>query len=600
MSRVVRLPAASVLAVLSLAALATAARGELHPVLMDGRFDDWDGIAPAYSDPAGDGGSSGIDLGRLWIADDDMRLFMRVEVGREILLNTGHNLVLYLDTDMNAQTGLAVGGIGAELEWRFGTMRGTFRWGSSTTTVYHDNVGMIGLPSVTDSQFELCFLRSARPNGSNLLFPGPALRALFVDTASGGDRLPDAGGTLSYAFDQGSLPADTATEIPRILESDLRLSTFNVENDAPWNPSLQASFGRMISAVAPDILAFQEIYNHTPQETAALVEIWLPSGEGESWFSAGNQDCKIISRYPVIGTWPLDGNLAALLDTVDRIGTPLLLISAHLPCCDNNAGRQREIDRILSFLRDVMNPGGAITLPPGTPYVIAGDLNLVGDAQQLRSLLTGDVVDEATFGSDFESDWDGTILFDTIARHTARRLAYTWRSDASDFWPGRLDFVIYTDSVLHTAKQFTLYTPEMAPADLAANGLLSGDSYASDHLLFCADFRPGAVSESTDAGQIDGVLFQVEPSPGAGRARLRIAMPEAGLARVSLYDPAGRLVAEPLGDDWVEIPAGERILSWDGRGSTGERLAPGVYFFRLQVRAGAVQTARTFSWPLLR
>lgn len=588
------------LPVLLLLAFAAIAGAELHAVLMDGRFGDWDDLQPAHDDPPGDGGASGIDLDRLWIADDDLRLFLRIEVGREILLNSGQSLVLYLDTDMNAQTGLAVGGIGAELEWRFGQKQGTFRWGGSTTTVYHDNVGLIGMPSVTDSQFEICLLRGARPNGSNLLFPGQQLRLLFVDTASGGDRLPDTGSTLAYAFDQGSLPVETKIEIPRLLPGDLRLTTYNVENDAPWNPSLQAAFGRQIAAVAPDILAFQEIYDHTPQETASLVEEWLPSGPGESWHSAGNQDCKIVSRFPVIGTWPLDGNLAALLDTQGRIGTPLLLISAHLPCCENDTGRQREIDRILSFLRDVMQPGGAITLPAGTPYVIAGDLNLVGNAQQLRSLVTGDIVDEGTFGADFAPDWDGSDLWDGIGRHTARRLAYTWRSDASSFWPGRLDFVIATDAVIHSVKQFSLYTPEMAPADLAAHGLLSSDSYASDHLLVCADFRPGAPSESTDTALEGRVRFHVGPSPGFGAVRLRIGLEEPGSVRVELFDPSGRLVAQPLGEGWIELPAGDRILLWDGRGSEGERLAPGVYFFRMQARAAGGEAMRTLSWPLLR
>ncbi len=585
---------------LLLAACAAPARSELHPVVMDGRFDDWEALAPIHEDAGGDGGASGIDLGRLWMADDDSRLFMRIEVGREILLNDGHGLVLYLDTDMDAQTGLAIGGLGAELEWRLGERRGTFRVGESAIPVYHDNLGFIGMPAVTAEEFELCFLRAARPDGTHPLFPAGELRALFVDTTTGGDRLPDDGSTLAYAFDQGTLPVETKIDLPRLLTEDLRVSTYNVENDSPWNPSLQAAFGRQIAAVAPDILAFQEIYDHTSQETADLVSDWLPPESGESWHSAGNQDCKLVSRYPVVGSWPLDGNLAALLDAGEAIGSDLLLIVAHLPCCENNAGRQREIDRILSFLRDAMQPGGEITLPVGTPYLLAGDMNLVGDARQLASLLTGDVADETTFGSDFAPDWDGSDLEDAIGRHTARRLAYTWRNDAGDFWPGRLDYMISTDAVIHSVKEFILHTPEMDPVDLAAHGLLSGDSYASDHLLFCADFRPGAPSESTGTTLVDRVGFQIGPNPGHGTIRLRIALPTEGSVRIDLFDPAGRLLARPAGQGWIDLPAGERLLVWDGRGLTGERLGAGVYFLRLEARTAAGAATRTLSWPLLR
>ena len=65
-------------------------------------------------------------------------------------------------------------------------------------------------------------------------------------------------------------------------------------------------------------------------------------------------------------------------------------------------------------------------------------------------------------------------------------MGYTWRSDSSSFWPGQLDFVIYSDSVLSVANSYVLYTPEIT--DPASLGLQSNDSRSSDHLLFCSDF----------------------------------------------------------------------------------------------------------------
>ena len=85
----------------------------------------------------------------------------------------------------------------------------------------------------------------------------------------------------------------------------------------------------------------------------------------------------------------------------------------------------------MAFVRDARTPGGQIDLDTGTPVVITGDLNLVGFARQLETLLTGDIADEGAHGPDFTPDWDGTDLLDVIARQTEKRMSYTWRRDTS-------------------------------------------------------------------------------------------------------------------------------------------------------------------------
>jgi len=91
---------------------------------VDGRFEDWSGLSPAYSDQTGDG--DGIDIGRVWISNDDRRFFLRFELGEEISLQSGNKLALYLDTDNDPSTGHPVNGIGADLLWRFGDRSGRF------------------------------------------------------------------------------------------------------------------------------------------------------------------------------------------------------------------------------------------------------------------------------------------------------------------------------------------------------------------------------------------------------------------------------------------------------------------------------------------
>ena len=67
----------------------------------------------------------------------------------------------------------------------------------------------------------------------------------------------------------------------------------------------------------------------------------------------------------------------------------------------------------------------------------------------------------------------------------------TWRSDfENNFWPGHLDFLIYSDSSLEATKSFVVHTPSMSTERLELFNLLPDDSLGSDHLLFVADFRP--------------------------------------------------------------------------------------------------------------
>ncbi|MEM7164397.1 MAG: endonuclease/exonuclease/phosphatase family protein [Planctomycetota bacterium] len=462
--------------------------GEQHPIQVDGRDLDWGGVLPAHTDGAGDAGPSGLDFAGLSVADDARFLFLRLELGIESQLDEGNDLVLYLDTDMNSATGLPVRGIGAELEWRFGSRTGTFHVGGGST-LFHDDLRLRSGPTVSSSWFEVSIGRDTLPNGAQPLFSGTQVRLILRDEDGAGDELPNTGSVV-YTMDQGTAVPPAPIPLGRQQASDLRIATYNVHNDSPWDPGEEPRFGRQFSAVDADIWCFQEIYNHTAAETASLVGTWVNAGSGAVWSAADNNDCIVVSRYAILGSWSLSGNLAVLVDTTAVLGQQLLLINAHLPCCSNETGRQDEVDEILAFVRDAKASGGPLTIAADTAIVVVGDLNLVGLSSTLTSLLTGDVADEATYGADVALDWDGTGLVNLVSSQTEKRMAYTWRNDNSSFWPGLLDFVIYSDSVVAPANHYVLYTPEMSSAVLSAAGLQAPDSEASDHLLRVADLRP--------------------------------------------------------------------------------------------------------------
>ena len=61
-------------------------------------------------------------------------------------------------------------------------------------------------------------------------------------------------------------------------------------------------------------------------------------------------------------------------------------------------------------------------------------------------------------------------------------------------------------------------------------------------------------------------------------------MPASGAARVTILDTQGRRVAVPLSRD---LAAGPAEVAWDGRGASGQRVAAGVYFARVDVPGAA-------------
>ena len=470
------------------------ARADTHAIVIDGDFSDWAGVAPLLVDSSGDGGGSGIDFGSLTVADDGRHLFLRLECGIETPLDEQNNIVIYLDTDANAGTGLSIAGIGAELEWRAGNRNGDFRApGGGTTAIFHDAIRFRSSPTVAGSMHEIAIGRDTLPDGVSPLFLGSTVRIVIRDEA-GGDQLPNASGGVSYTFDVGA--PITTPEIPLGKEhpDDLRLVTWNVLNDTPWNAGEAPRFGRTLASIDPDIVCFQEIYNHTPAEATALVTSWVAPDPGGSWQGVGVHDCHLVSRFPIIDSWAIGNNLAVRLDASTRLGSELFVVVTHLPCCANESGRQSEVDEILEFVRRAIAPGGVVTLLPETPILFTGDMNLVLGPGPRDALLTGDIDNNASHGPDFAPDWDGTALLDVLPRLTGAPLGYTWRNDQSSFWPGHLDYWMVSDAVLDVAKSYVLHSGEMSVAARNQAAILIDDSTRSDHLPFVLDVRPKAPS----------------------------------------------------------------------------------------------------------
>jgi hypothetical protein len=513
-------------------------------VTIEGDLAEWTQIPPLV-DPEGDGV---LDLLTLRAARDETTLVLALECADEFLLQEGNSLRLYLDADGNPATGAAVEGLGAELIWTFGSRSGTVYLPGSQP-VSHDALGLRTLPTHSSTAFEIAIDLAAAPGG-NALFSGSQARVVLRDLA-GGDRLPDTG-SLLINLAEPELPAFERGSLARAPGTALRLLSWNTEHGGLFDPAKTGAYTRLLAAIAPEVVVFSEIWDQTASQVVQRLEALVP--QLGPWHAVkldgGNA---IATRLPVLGSWlvqPGYRETAVRLDAGAQLGSELLVIGCHLRCCGANEQRQEEMDGLVEFLRDAREPGGRLTLAPGTPIILAGDFNLVGDRQQLLTLLSGDIVDNASYGPDSPPDWDGGPLEDLIPRHLGGPDSYTWHDTGSSYLPGRLDFVIYTGSVLRALQGGVVWTPDLSPAELAAWGLQAGDApAAADHIPLFADFglpalemgelRIGATSSfqvQLDWDPVDGAnLYRVYSTPAPGSPWvLEAAQSEPGLDRLAL------------------------------------------------------------------
>lgn len=579
-----------------LAATFSPARADLNRVYTDGYFGDWDGVEVAWTDDAGDGGPNGVDFGRLWLADDEDYLYLRFETTGEILLQEDNQLTLMIDTDQDPGTGYPFPGLGADLIWEFGERQGFFFHGTEYTNIDWPVLRLAVGPTHSGTQFEVALLKDAMVGGLPC-FPQEEFYLQVRDQAGGGDWIPNVGTVVEYAMEVGQLAPLPTIELAR-QPGPVRLITYNVYQDRLWNGYAIPSYERILQALDPDVIAFQEIYDHDANETRQKVEGWLGAG----WDAAQVSDKVFLTRGEILGVWSIAGGRAGafLSGPVGNVDEDFLVINCHLSCCGADENRQEQCDAIMQFVRDAKTPGGQIDLSPDNPILITGDMNFVGFARQLETLLTGDIEDEATYGPDFAPDWDGTDYTDLRSHLCTGPMGYTWYKEWSDYGPGRLDFIIYSDSNLSLPVHGILQTTHAPSSFLNEYGLYAGDSEeASDHLPHFTDFQltQQSIGEpwATFEEPIELRLAGGNPARGPLELWLRWSPAAASAVgedlRVAVIDATGRSLCRlrPVGHDETSM----RFV-WDGRAQNGQAVSPGLYW--LHARAGSFHASRPVVW----
>ena len=465
-------------------------------IVLDGRFDDWNGISATDATA----GAPLLKSMRATVTDD--RLVLRLDLHAEVALDETilpNDLKLLIDTDANPSTGAnyANSGLGIDvlIDW---ADRQVIRYAGTGGSGSLNAVGTLCSPTYSADRFEISLDRGL------LGLSGSVCRIAWYDAAAG-TLMPASGMPVSLQ----ALPFSHAVmPLERAAGTALRAVFWNT-NERIGQTSANAAMQRILQATSPDVIALSEVSDNTPAQVGALLNAWLPGAT--PWnVVKDDYDLMVATRLPVISSHPsVTRQFPVVVDAASTaFGGPILFVSSHLKCCggaSNEATRQAQADEFMAFLRSTRTVGNVPFLPATTPVVYGGDLNLVGLAQPMRTLTTGDLVNNSTYGPDFAPDADGTAWTEWPLVLTDFPADYTWENPSGTFIPGKLDIVVVSDATVATPRGYALNTAQMTPERLAQYALQSGDTgAASDHFPVVVDLVPVGPVPPSGTGNFGG------------------------------------------------------------------------------------------------
>ncbi|MFG0319498.1 MAG: endonuclease/exonuclease/phosphatase family protein [Planctomycetota bacterium JB042] len=445
-------------------------------IVLDGAFDEW-------------------PEGVLATADDEW-LSLRLSGDPATTLQGGQvSAALWIDVDGRAQSGRKEGDLGVDLEILFSPpsdRRPGPRAGIEIRAVgehaihevvSHAAIGLAFAPTFASESYELRIARRTslkEPVGSRW-HRSEHVRGKFVRRDAGGAIVAEQ--PFDLELERAAPPADPAGRIPPRIEGAVRVMSWNIERAAPReNPK---PFARVLAALDPDVVLLQEWWETSEKELLAWFSANAPSRTPWRAITFGELGCAVLTRLPAV---PL---LAAPLDplrrvddrdprpvrfvgaTVETAAGPLICGSLHLKA-RGHAGSWEDRLRVVEAETIRARLASALEATPDAALVVAGDWNLVGSDRPLDALRRA-------------LDRDGSDLEPIDANVLGDRSLHTWTHAESSFTPGRLDWIVTSDSVLETRQAFVLDTARLADDALRAGRLKRDDSRATDHLPLVVD-----------------------------------------------------------------------------------------------------------------
>jgi endonuclease/exonuclease/phosphatase family metal-dependent hydrolase len=457
--------------------------------------------------PMGDVGSAHImldgDMGD-WSQDhavtaDANYLYFRFSFGEKsfTLQHAPRPVLVMIDADNDATTGHSPNAsglkhLGVDLEIEFSLEKGQGLSAAAINTagerspINAYDLDVVVAPTVAAPWYEG---RIARSSPALASLPTKGLRSTGQAAIAVG--IANAQGKFDAYSDPEvvSLPSAGQPEarlaaalIPSKAPGSVRVMSWNIERSAPAKDP--QPFRRVIQAVQPDIILFQEWDTGSATDVLAWMTQWISSdaewhvvkAQGDLTNGGG---VTIVSRYelaPQLASPPLGGAGGTPVRFVSaKAAGPfgdILVASTHLKCCGSKDSPE---DQKRLAEADTINKAFLFDGAP-TYRIITGDMNLVGSKPPLDRLVE-------------HLDADGTDLTAAPARVLGDSTMSTWSKSGDAFGPGRLDYALFSDSTLDALQAFILNTRRLSDEALARLGLERADSDASDHMPVVVDFK---------------------------------------------------------------------------------------------------------------
>ncbi|TVQ51572.1 MAG: hypothetical protein EA377_12265 [Phycisphaerales bacterium] len=483
----------------------TVAATQSPTISIDGKFEDWQRVRPAARTRGSSPSSAPVSFGQVKITHDDEFVYLKVDLGRKVNpQRLDGRMILALDVDGDESTGSAEYGVrGADLLIEF-TPRNTrhpdrpgMGVGLRSTTLEGGGRGGLSpydlsfafAPTYASEKIEMRLERRVTVPGSPKTFDGDRFIGQFVLVDTEGEVVHNTP-AFQYRLTETE-PVEIKFEddpLKRADGTDVRVVSWNAEHGSLIaNPD---PFARILKALDPDVVLWQELTpRNSASQMAAFMNEHVPAGEGKQWrvvFGEGGGPlrCAIASRLPIrhvqaVDTIPYPNRpdrqvrvAGAAITVGDK---ELLAVTTHLKCCgamNTREDRQRmeEVQLINNAVRQALQ---------GHDFdgvIVGGDLNLVGEREPKLVLSRGIAP-------------DGSNLKTTDAYHLSGRMNATWSERRSQFTPGRLDFLLFSESTLRAARSFVLETEEVPAKWLEKHGMLATDTTtATDHFPVVADY----------------------------------------------------------------------------------------------------------------
>lgn len=357
-------------------------------------------------------------------------------------------------------------------------------------------------------------------------------------------------------------------------------------------------FRTALAEAAPDLLVCQEVLSASGAQHFFdnVLAVWEPG----LWEMAPFHDSYDTDRALFIR----DGVAEVLdwgwLDTdlrdiewwelrLDASGDTLRVYSSHLKAGNGSSEQQRRLAEV-QVLRNALD-----ALPPQRAFLFAADLNIYFDTEPAYQLMLSagpgqlfDPIDQAGY-------WHDNASYAAI--HTQSTRTSSFGGGATGGMDDRFDQVLVSEELLDGLGLEILpatYTAFGQDGDHFNQSIINGGNNAvpaevanalheaSDHLPVLVDFDwPTAVA---DGAPVALARVSAWPNPFNPAVRLAVDLPDAGRARLAVFDTRGRRVAELLDAD---LPAGRQTLTWRPEG-----LASGLYLARLSLDGAPAATAR--------